>query len=169
VLRAPRGLALWREDWRRQRPRPGVFPARDGSAPWSPTARQTTVNAVVRQRGLPKAASIPTLRHSYATHRLARGVSRRVIPERLGHKRPRTTARDTPLPPPTLESVHATSNALMADLCALWRAVMPEVADILRRDGRDDLDRLGEQRRPRHRRAMADRVHCRTDALGGHL
>ena len=46
---------------------------------------------------------------------------------------------------------------------------MPEVADILRRYGRDDLDRCGEQRRPRHRRAMADRVHGRTDALGGHL
>ena len=46
---------------------------------------------------------------------------------------------------------------------------MPEVADILRRSGRDDLDRCGEQRLPSHRRAMADLVHCRTDALGGHL
>jgi hypothetical protein len=46
---------------------------------------------------------------------------------------------------------------------------MPEVADILRRDGRDYLDRCGEQRLPSHRRAMADLVHCRTEALGGHL
>jgi len=46
---------------------------------------------------------------------------------------------------------------------------MPEVADILRRYGRDDLDRCGEQRLPSHRRAMADLVHCRTEALGGHL
>jgi hypothetical protein len=46
---------------------------------------------------------------------------------------------------------------------------MPEVAEILRRDGRDDLDLCGEQRLPRHRRAMADRVHGRTDALGGYL
>jgi hypothetical protein len=46
---------------------------------------------------------------------------------------------------------------------------MPEVADSLRRDGRDDLDRFGEPLLPRHRRAMADLVHCRTEALGGHL
>jgi hypothetical protein len=46
---------------------------------------------------------------------------------------------------------------------------MPEVADILRRYGRDSLDRFGEQRLPSPRRAMADLVHCRTEALGGHL
>jgi hypothetical protein len=46
---------------------------------------------------------------------------------------------------------------------------MPEVADILRRYGRDDLDRFGEQLLPSHRRAMADLAHCRTEALGGHL
>jgi len=46
---------------------------------------------------------------------------------------------------------------------------MPEVADILRRSGRDYLDRFGEQLLPSHRRAMADLVHCRTEALGGHL
>jgi hypothetical protein len=46
---------------------------------------------------------------------------------------------------------------------------MPEVADILRRDGRDDLDRCGEPLLPSHRRAMAALVHGRTEARGGHL
>jgi integrase/recombinase XerD len=113
---APRVLALLRAYWRRQRPRPWVFPARDGSAPWSPTALHKTFTAVVRQRGIPTDASIHPLRHSYATHLLARGVSLRVLQELLGHKSPRTTARYTPRTPPTLDIVHATINALMADL-----------------------------------------------------
>jgi integrase/recombinase XerD len=113
---APRVLALWREYWRRQRPRPWVFPARDGSAPLSPTSLQKSFKAVVRQSGIPKDASIHTLRHSYATHLLERGVSLRVIQELLGHKSPSTTARYTHLTPPTLDIVHATINALMADL-----------------------------------------------------
>jgi site-specific recombinase XerD len=125
---APRRLALVRDDWRRTRPRPWVFPARHRSVPLSSTARHKTFTAVVRQRGIPKDASIHTLRHAYATHLLERGVSRRVSQERLGHKRPRTTARYTPLTPPTLDGIHATINALMADLersgvwaCRRWR------------------------------------------------
>jgi integrase/recombinase XerD len=113
---APRVLELWRAYWQRQRPRPWVFPARDGSAPLSPTSLQKTFKAVVRQSGIPKDASIHTLRHSYATHLLERGVSLRVIQELLGHRSPRTTARYTHLTPPTLDVVHATITALMADL-----------------------------------------------------
>jgi site-specific recombinase XerD len=44
------------------------------------------------------------------------GVSLRVIQELLGHRSLRTTARDTQLTPPTWDVVHATINALMADL-----------------------------------------------------
>jgi hypothetical protein len=43
-------------------------------------------------------------------------VSLRVIQEWLGHQSPSTTARDTPLTPPTLDVGHATITALMADL-----------------------------------------------------
>jgi hypothetical protein len=46
---------------------------------------------------------------------------------------------------------------------------MPEVADVLRRYGREYLDRYGQDLLPSHRRAMDDLVHCRTEALGGQL
>jgi len=113
---APRVLELLRAYWQRQRPRPWLFPARHQQTPLPATTLQKTFKLVVRQSGIPKDASIHTLRHSYATHLLERGVSLRVIQELLGHQSPRTTARSTPLTPPTLDVVHATITTLMADL-----------------------------------------------------
>jgi Transposase zinc-binding domain len=46
---------------------------------------------------------------------------------------------------------------------------MPEVAAGLRRDGREDRARLGQDRLPSHRRARDALMHCRTEALGGQL
>jgi integrase/recombinase XerD len=113
---AERTLQLLREYWQLARSRPWLFPARHRPMPLSATSLQKTFKAVVRQSGIPKDASIHTLRHSYATHLLERGVSLRVIQELLGHRSLRTTARYTPLTPPTWDVVHATINALMADL-----------------------------------------------------
>jgi integrase/recombinase XerD len=61
---APRVLALLREYWKRQRPRLWLFPARDQQTPLPATTLQKTFKRVVRQSGLPKDASIHTLRHS---------------------------------------------------------------------------------------------------------
>jgi integrase/recombinase XerD len=113
---APRVLALLRAYWQCARPQPWLFPAQPPTAPLSSTSLQKTFKAVVRQSGISKDASVHTLRHSYATHLLERGVSLRVIQDRLGHKSPSTTARYTHLTPPTFEVVHATITALMADL-----------------------------------------------------
>jgi len=82
-----------REYWQRGRSHPWWFPARPRPTSLSPTALHQTFTAVVRQSSLAQDASIPTLRHSSATHLWARGVSLRVSPARLGHQRPRTTAR----------------------------------------------------------------------------
>jgi site-specific recombinase XerD len=83
--------------------------------PRSATALPQTCTAVGRQRRIPTEASIPTLRHASATPLVARGVARRVMQARLGHRRLRTPARDTPLTPPTWDVVHATITARRAD------------------------------------------------------
>ena len=46
---------------------------------------------------------------------------------------------------------------------------MPAVADVFRRYGHEYVDRCGPDLLPSHRRAIADRLACRTDALGGQL
>jgi Transposase zinc-binding domain len=46
---------------------------------------------------------------------------------------------------------------------------MPEVADVFRLYGGEYLQRFGQDLLPSHRRAIDDIVHCRTEALGGHL
>jgi integrase/recombinase XerD len=113
---AERTLERLRVYWQRARPRPWLFPARHQETPLPATTLQKTFKLVVRQSGLTKDASSHTLRHSYATHLLERGVSLRIIQELLGHKSPSTTARYTHLTTKTFDVLHATINALMADL-----------------------------------------------------
>jgi integrase/recombinase XerD len=93
-----------------------LFPARDQQTPLPATTLQKTLKLVVRQSGLAKDASIHPLRHSYAPHLFARGVSLRVSQELLGHQSPSPTARYTHLTTKTFDVVQATINALMADL-----------------------------------------------------
>jgi integrase/recombinase XerD len=113
---ADRTLELWRVYWQRARPRPWLFPARHQQPLLPATTLQKTCTLVVRQSGLAKDASLHTLRPAYATHLLARGGAGRVLQALRGHKSPRTTARDTPLTTTPVAVVHATINALRADL-----------------------------------------------------
>ena len=72
--------------------------------------------SALRESGVTKAATVHTLRHSYATHLLEAGVSLRLIQDYLGHSSPKTTALYTHLTPQTERVASAALDDLFRDL-----------------------------------------------------
>ena len=99
---APATLQALRAFWKLHRSRPWLFPQslRPHARPQGPIEARNLRRAfgVARRRsGVTKAATVHTLRHSYATHLLEAGVQLLLIQEILGHRSPRTTVRYTHL------------------------------------------------------------------------
>jgi integrase/recombinase XerD len=102
--------------WIIQKPASYLFPGGDRNTPLAASTLQKTFRAVVRQSGISKPASVHTLRHSYATHLLERGVDLRIIQELLGHKSPQTTAIYAHLTDKSYQTLAKTIDSLLADL-----------------------------------------------------
>lgn len=109
-------LAMLRDYWNMYRPSSYFFFHQDKNTALSESSLQNTFKAALRESGIRKVASIHTLRHSYATHLLERGVDLRVIQELLGHKSPQTTAIYTHLTDKSFQTLTETLNSLIADL-----------------------------------------------------
>ncbi len=117
-------LAMLREYWRTHRHPVWLFPARTGvgvplcqaSGPVSVSSVQRAFSAALRESGVTKAATVHTLRHSYATHLLEAGVDLRLIQAYLGHSSPQTTAIYTHVTRRAEERAGEAINRVMGDL-----------------------------------------------------
>jgi site-specific recombinase XerD len=120
----PRTLVLLRAYWATHRHPLWLFPAPGRSGLGMPTAAvpmprnsvQDAFRAALQASGIPKRASVHTLRHSYATHLLEAGVSLRLIQDYLGHDSPTTTALYTHLTATTDAKAREALAGLMGDL-----------------------------------------------------
>ena len=96
----PRTLTLLRAHWRTHRNPTWLFPSRGPSGferttattPMNERGLQKAFHRAVQEVGLNKPARVHSLRHSWATHLLERGVNLRLIQLWLGHTSPTTTA-----------------------------------------------------------------------------
>jgi len=109
-------LELLRSYWRLCRPNLWLFPSGKKDHPIGETSLQRAFKDALLQSGISKAATIHTLRHSYATYLLEESVDLRVIQELLGHKSPNTTAIYT----------HLTQKSLNTLKGALEKILLPE-------------------------------------------
>ncbi len=119
-----RTLALLRQYWAMHRnprllfpsPGHGEVPLATATEPIHKSSVQDAFRAALKASGNNKAASVHTLRHSWATHLLEAGVNLRLIQEWLGHSSPATTSVYTHLTVKATQLGAATIEQLMSDL-----------------------------------------------------
>jgi site-specific recombinase XerD len=109
-------LERLRAYWSLDRPRPWLFPGRDGRRPLSHTTYQKAFKMALLESGIRKAASVHTLRHSYATHLMERGVPLHVVQRILGHGSPKTTTIYTHVTQKIIQDVRAALDHLTVEL-----------------------------------------------------
>lgn len=109
-----RTLERLRQYWRDRRPpQPWLFPDTTGKAPINRGVLDRAIRAARRQSGIRKRVSCHTLRHSYATHLLERGVDLRTIQGLLGHANIKSTVVYLHLTQGVMENVRQTINELI--------------------------------------------------------
>jgi site-specific recombinase XerD len=113
-----RTLDQLREYWGYHRQPEWLFPGRGcgEQGPLNVSGVQKAFKAALAQSGVNKAASVHTLRHSYATHLLEAGVNLTLIQRYLGHDSIQTTAIYLHVTPQAQQEVVGRINQLMAEL-----------------------------------------------------
>jgi site-specific recombinase XerD len=119
-----RTLELLREYWTTHRNPVWMFPSegkdhipiKQSSEPMHKSSVQDAFRAALKETKINKAASVHTLRHSWATHLLEAGVNLRLIQEYLGHSSPQTTSIYTHLTARAEDLGRAAINQVMRKL-----------------------------------------------------
>ena len=93
VMLSEQLLRILRDYWKRERPAHWLFPGPEPSKHVTTRSVQRACRQAVYAAGLDKAATVHTLRHSFATHLLEQGVDIRVIQDLLGHRHITSTTR----------------------------------------------------------------------------
>lgn len=93
AMLSPNLLALLRDYWCESRPEGWLFPGTPKINPLSPRQLNRAFTSAKHMAGIKKAATLHTLRHSFATHLLEANTDVRVIQVLLGHAKLTTTAR----------------------------------------------------------------------------
>lgn len=117
-------LIMLRKFWLTHKNKTCLFPApgrsgthmSESNEPLPRSSVQIVFKAAVRESGIYKKVSVHTLRHSYATHLLEKGVNLRLIQEYLGHKSPKTTAIYTHLTEKVKDAGYCAINQLIDEL-----------------------------------------------------
>ncbi len=86
-------LQMLRGYWQAFQPASWLFTGRDREQPLSSDSVQKYYRKTRRQAGIPGSGGIHGLRHAFATHQLAAGMSIQQLKDILGHRHLSTTAR----------------------------------------------------------------------------
>ena len=91
VMLSARLLVMLRRYWTQYRPAAWLFPGADPHRPLNRASVEHVFAKASKAAGITKHVSVHSLRHSFATHLLERGVNIRVIQRLLGHRSLRST------------------------------------------------------------------------------
>lgn len=90
VMLSDKLLILLREYYAAYKPSKHMFEGQKGGKYSARSAEQVLKKAILKSK-INKSASLHTLRHSYATHLIEKGIDIRIVQELLGHKNIKTT------------------------------------------------------------------------------